>query len=200
MHSVAADGVAAAGSAAAAVVVREAAEAEAELVVGVEVLGPAADFPAAVAGTRWEVRRRSVVRVAVVARRRDQQRQPLDPTQARVQERGRMSVAEMSARGISRTSEPERDRVLRRCRRLGLAMERGRALDQVKALRIVPEQVRALPLDRVRVLVLGKGSRIGQASRISRRGCRDSVRVVRVRDCRIKELIGRRRSKVGKGT
>jgi hypothetical protein len=81
-------------------------------------------------------------------------------------------------------------------------MERDRALDQVKALRIVPEQVRALPLDRVLVLVrvLGKGSRIVQASRNSRRGCRDSVIVARVRDCRIKEPIGRRRSKVGKGT
>ena len=168
--------------------------------VGVEVLGPAADFPAAAAGTRWEVRRRSVVRVAVVVRRRDQQRRPLDPAQVRVQEHGRMSVVEMSAREISRTSEPERDRGLRRCRRIGRARERGRALDQVKALRIVPEQVRALPLDRVRVLVLGKGSRIGRASRISRRGCRDSAMAALLRVCRIKELIGRRRLKVDKGT
>lgn len=148
---------------------------------------------------RLGVRRRSVVRAAeAVLLRHDRLRRVLGRVRAR--ERVRTLVVGMSARGISRTSEPERDRVLRRCRRLGRAMERDRELDQVKALRIAPVQVKALPLDRVLVLVLGKGSRIVQASRNSRRGCRDSVIVARVRDCRIKEPIGRRRSKVGKGT
>ena len=152
---------------------------------------------------RLGVRRRSVVRAAEAAELllHDRLRRALGRVRERCRDRTLVvetSVAEMPARGISRTSEPARDRVLRRCRRIGRAMERGRALDQDKALRIAPEQVRALPLDRV--LVRGKGSRIVRASQISRRGCRDSVRVVQVRVCRIKLPIGRRRSKVGKGT
>ena len=104
----------------------------------------------------------------------------------------------MSVLGISRTSVPERDRVPRRCRRIGLALDRVKEPDQDKGLRIVPEQVRAFLLDRV--LVRGKGLRIVRASRISRRGCRDSAIAALVHVCRIKEPIGRRHSKVGKGT
>ena len=136
---------------------------------------------------------------AAVRRRRHE---PLHRSLGRIRQRdrGRMlvvetSVAEMSVPGISRTSEPEWDRVLRRCRRLGRALERVRALDQAKELRIAPEQVRASPLDRV--LARGQGSRIVPASPNRRRGCRDWAMAARGRDCRIKEPIDRKRSKVG---
>ena len=117
------------------VVVRE--QEEADLVEAVEALGPAADSPeAAVAGTRSEVRHRSVVRVVVEARRRDPQRRPLDPTPAREPVRGRMSVVEMLEREIVRTSVPVRDRVPPRCQPIGPVLEPDKELALARALRI----------------------------------------------------------------
>lgn len=151
--------------------------------LAVAVLGRAEDSPAAVAERVHQsaVRHPSVVRVEEAAVRHGL---------ARGRAHGRTSVAEISARGIGRALVPERDRVPRRCQAIvrGLVLDKesaqGKALGAAKELPIVPARAR------------GKGSAIDREPRNFRRGCRDLVKVVQARDCRIREPIGRTRLKV----
>lgn len=174
-----------------------------------------ADSPEAERDLRLAVRHRSTVRAAVVRVRRCR-------VLVRAPEwlRGRMWAVETSARGIGRTWEAERARVLQRCRPIDLALEQGRELDRDKELQIDPERDQGLGL--VREPELANGSRIvrppelawgsgivrQRESGIARAPhCRDWGRGMQVRDCRIKGpafkiewRIGRRLSKADEGT
>lgn len=118
------------------VVAREVEGADSAVVVE---LGPAVDSLAA-AGTRWEVRRRLVVRVVVVARRHVPQHRQLDPIPEQVPVRGRIPVVEMLeqeiVRQLNRRIARVRDRVPPHCRRIDLVPEPDKELVLARASRI----------------------------------------------------------------
>ena len=130
-------------------------------------------------GRRWAARRRSAVRAVVAEAEQDLRRRQLVPARAVV--RDRMSVAEMSARGIDRRYSRDRgripewvpDRGPRLCRALDPVVRKE--LDQERELEIVHqlESVKGLP--------------IGRASRSRRLGCRVWERVRQVHGYRTRE-------------
>ncbi len=171
---------------------REAEGADSAEVEG-EVLGPAVDSLVAV-DIRWEVRRRSVVRV-VVARRHVPQHRLLAPIQEQLPVRDRVAAAEISEQEIVRQLNrrivrvPVRDRVPPHCRRI----------DPVP----VPEPDKELALAKALRIDQGAGpvmssTTIELASRNNRHVCRGWEMPELVRGYRIKVRIDHRRSKLGK--